>query len=77
MWCTNSIMSSPITRIDKTFWFLVILIVNFSVSAVKTVPNERQAQELLLLDSLGKKGGWSSDQGTLMEMLGRSKYISF
>ncbi|KAG5868804.1 hypothetical protein JTB14_032484 [Gonioctena quinquepunctata] len=50
----------------------VIIVVVLMIFEVRTVPNEKQAHELLLLDNLGKRGGVSSsDPGTLMEMLGR------
>lgn len=40
---------------------------------VAAVPSERQTHELMLLDSLGRRGIMSSsDQDTLMDMLGRS-----
>ncbi|CAG9855976.1 unnamed protein product [Phyllotreta striolata] len=52
----------------QRFVFLVLIL----VIRVKPVPNERQAQELLLLDTLGKRGSVSmKDHGTLMDMLGR------
>ncbi|CAG9838404.1 unnamed protein product [Diabrotica balteata] len=53
------------------FWRAAVLVLVLVIK-VRTVPNERQAQELLLLDNLGKRGGVStSDHGTLMDMLGR------
>nr|CAI5843285.1 unnamed protein product [Callosobruchus analis] len=51
--------------------FPVILVMCCSFAEVRTLPNDRQAHELLLLDSLGKKGGVGNDHGTLMELLGR------
>ncbi|VEN62654.1 unnamed protein product [Callosobruchus maculatus] len=51
--------------------FSVILVMCCFFMEVRTLPNDRQAHELLLLDSLGKKGGVGNDHGTLMELLGR------
>ncbi|KAJ8924317.1 hypothetical protein NQ315_007110 [Exocentrus adspersus] len=49
-----------------------VLVVMLGVSLVRTLPNERQAHELMMLDDLGKRGGVSgSDHATFMELLGR------
>lgn len=53
---------------------LVLVIISTVINSVRTLPNEKQAQELLLLDTLGKRGGVPSGaQDSLMDMLGRSK----
>ncbi|XP_074042204.1 serine proteinase stubble isoform X4 [Leptinotarsa decemlineata] len=50
----------------------VVVVVILMIFEVRTIPNEKQAQELLLLDDLGRRGGVStSNHETLMEMLGR------
>lgn len=53
--------------------FSVYFIVSVNVILVRTLPNERQAHELMLLENLGKRGGVSSDQETLMDLVSRSR----
>lgn len=61
---------------SRSVLFLVFVVV--FVGNVRTLPNEKQAQELLLLDSLAKKGSTGlGSQDSLMEMLGRSKFGPF
>ncbi|XP_060533018.1 serine proteinase stubble [Cylas formicarius] len=55
----------------NTIGAVVVVAVVF-LGGARTLPNEKQAQELILLDSLGKRGGVvASDQDTLVDMLGR------
>ncbi|KAF5274822.1 hypothetical protein FQR65_LT00405 [Abscondita terminalis] len=52
--------------------FVVVILGFFSY--VNTVPSQRQTQELMMLDALGKKGSagsLESTQGVLMDMLGK------
>uniref|UniRef100_A0AAR5QDD7 Peptidase S1 domain-containing protein n=1 Tax=Dendroctonus ponderosae TaxID=77166 RepID=A0AAR5QDD7_DENPD len=50
----------------------VLVVISTVINSVRTLPNEKQAQELLLLDTLGKRGGVpSGTQDSLMDMLGR------
>lgn len=69
----NAIMASYINLVT------IVLVIFLSVIAsVRTLPNEKQAQELLLLDTLGKRGGvGSGGQDSLMDMLGRSESIVY
>lgn len=57
----------------KEFVLLVNLILICNVIFVRTLPNERQAHELMLLEDLGKKGGMSTDHDTLMGLVSRSR----
>lgn len=54
---------------------LLMFVVCKVVDAGASSPSDRQTRELLLLDSLGKKGIMgSADQDTIIEMLGRSRF---
>lgn len=56
---------------------VVVFVVCSMVDAGATTPSDRQTRELLLLDSLGRKGIMgSADQDTIIEMLGRSRFLS-
>lgn len=64
----------------KSVLVMVIVFIVLSTTFVRAVPSQRQTQELMLLDALGKKGIMGSlehTQGTLIDMLGRSRLISF
>ncbi|XP_066262472.1 trypsin II-P29 isoform X4 [Euwallacea similis] len=67
----KSVKSCRVTS-HINFVIVVIVIITTVISNVRTLPNEKQAQELLLLDSLGKRGAVSTgSHDSLMEMLGR------
>lgn len=56
---------------------LVLVVLGF-LSFVDTIPSQRQTQELMLLDALGRKGVMGSlehTQGALIDMLGRSRFL--
>ncbi|XP_068894791.1 serine proteinase stubble isoform X1 [Tenebrio molitor] len=51
---------------------VLVFVLVMVLEGVRTLPNERQAQELLLLDALGKRSGvGSTEQNSLIDMLGR------
>ncbi|XP_019869262.1 serine proteinase stubble isoform X1 [Aethina tumida] len=52
---------------------VVMVLVVLHADGVRTLPNERQAQELLILDTLGRRAGSmaNAEHSTLMDMLGR------
>ncbi|KAL3286404.1 hypothetical protein HHI36_000913 [Cryptolaemus montrouzieri] len=54
-------------------WVSVCVLLVLNLDIVTTVPNERQAQELMLLDALGRRAGVGSttEFGQLIDMLGR------
>lgn len=56
---------------------VAVLMLVLLIDAAKTVPNERQAQELMLLDALGKKasGIYAEENGNFIDMIGRSEFI--
>lgn len=58
-------------------WCVVLVLTILEIiSFVQTVPSQRQTEELMLLDSLGRKGVMGSlenTQGALIDMLGRSR----
>lgn len=58
------------------FYIIFILMICCLVTNVDSGPNERQTQELLLLDALGRKPvqGLNYDD-PLISMLGRSKWF--
>ncbi|KAJ8973822.1 hypothetical protein NQ317_001185 [Molorchus minor] len=83
LWYTTTVAGLPIleshlllhmclVRRGGVLVTVVVLVIVFLVGDARTLASERQAQELILLDNLGKRGGVSvGDHGTLMEMLGR------
>lgn len=46
---------------------------------VNAIPSQRQTQELMILDALGRKGASLADhtQGSLIDILGRSKVAEY
>ncbi|XP_063918919.1 serine proteinase stubble isoform X3 [Zophobas morio] len=51
---------------------VLVLVLVMVLERARTLPNERQAQELLLLDALGRRAGvGSTEQSSLIDMLGR------
>lgn len=60
--------------VDSAVVSLLMIVVCSRVDA-GTAPSDRQTRELLLLDSLGKKGIMgTADQDTIIDMLGRSMF---
>lgn len=66
-------MALPAKWTTANFMFSVCVTLNLNMIFVRTLPNERQAHELMLLENLGKRGGVSSDQDTLMDLVSRSR----
>lgn len=53
----------------------VLTVSVFLVHRAASIPSDRQRQELLLLDSLGRRSAASHDYENFMDMLGRSRWI--
>lgn len=53
---------------------IVLVFINF----IECVPSERQTQELMLLDALGRKNPLATnDAQGIIDMLGRSTYLIY
>lgn len=62
-------------RVGRGAFLVLYGVLMVCVVQVRTLPNERQAQELMLLDTLGKRGGMvAAEHSTLIDMLGRSTF---
>lgn len=59
----------------RVFVWSVLVFVVFAVVPVTSIPNQRQTQELMLLDALGKRAGVgaSTDFVQLFDLIGRSR----
>lgn len=66
-------MRSPVLGMVKSLVLVLSVVVMMVVYTVDAVPSEKQTQEILLLDALGRRSNTHQDHDTFMDMLGRSK----
>lgn len=66
----HAVVNMPVSRYLDIISVVLVLTV-----CVQCVPSDRQRQELLLLDSLGRRSAANQDYETFMDMLGRSKNL--